>query len=162
MKKSKNICFIIFSSLLVFACSPEHQYLGHAERPSVWYNHDYISVGEFFEHIGEIAENDTVMVYGWRKNWCDMQFDTWQYGHHSNCIPLILSNNPQDTLPGVSASSYRCLNISIYNVDTVDYLNNHSTSDLWYVVAVIHFEMCGGEEEAFGKSSGENYYTIHQ
>lgn len=162
MKWIKKVCISTLVSLCAFACSPEHQYLGHAERPSVWYNHDYISVGEFFEHIGEIAENDTVMVYGWRKNWCDMQFDTWQYGHHSNCIPLILSNNPQDTLPGVSASSYRCLNISIYNVDTVDYLNNHSTSDLWYVVAVIHFEMCGGEEEAFGKSSGENYYTIHQ
>lgn len=161
MKKGKYLCFIVFMSLIVFACSPEHHYLGHADRPPIRYNHDYISVGEFFDHIGEIAEHDTVMLYGWRKNWCDLRFDVWQYGHHLNYIPLILSNNPQDTLPKRTASSAGCVNISIYNVDTVDYLNNHSTSDLWYATVVIHFNMCAGEEETFGNCYSE-YHTIPQ
>ena len=159
MRKGRNICFIVFMALFTFACSPDHHYLGHAERPPMRYNHDYISVGEFFDQIGGIAEHDTVMLYGWRKNWCDLQFDVWQYGNHSDCIPLILSNNPKDTLPGRTASSAGCVNISIYDVDTEDYLNNHSTSDLWYVVAVIHFEMCANYEEAFGDCYNEYYST---
>ena len=160
MKKTIRTVALI-AVLCVAACAPDHHYLGHAERPPIRYNHDYISVGDFFNQIGGIAEQDTVMLYGWRKNWCDMQFDVWQYGHHSNCIPLILSDNPQDTLPGRTASSLGCVNLSIYDVDTVDYLNNHSTSDLWYVTAVIHFEMCAGDEMAFGACYNE-YHTTHQ
>lgn len=159
--KTRIIGAIFSLAFLVSACSPDYQYLGHAERPPVRYNYDYISVADFFNHISEIAEHDTVMLYGWRKNWCDMQFDVWQYGHHSNCIPLILSSNPLDTLPGRTANSSGCVNISIWNIDTIDYINNHSTSDLWRATVVVHFEMCGGVEEAFADCYNE-YNTIHQ
>lgn len=159
MKLSKAI--YLFLLLTIFACVPDHHYLGHAERPPIRYNYDYISVEDFYNQIVEIANYDTVMLYGWRKNWCDMQFDTWQYGHHSGCIPLILSDNPRDTLPGRTASTYGCLHVDIYDVDTVDYLNNHNTSDLWYVEAVIHFTMCGVDEEAVGTCYNK-YHTTHQ
>ena len=160
MKNIFSALGIILLVGLLCGCFPDFHYLGHAERPPKRYNYDYISVNDFFKNIGEIAHGDTVMLWGWRKNWCDLKFDVLQYGNYTNYIPLILSGNPNDTVSGVSASSAGCVNISIWNVDTLDYLENCRTTDIWRVTVVIHFEMCGPEEGAFGDCYNE-YNTIH-
>lgn len=150
MKKIiRTVLFItVLGTAMVSGCQRQEydewyvNFLNHADRDPICYNHDYLTVAEVFSHVGDLAEGDTVMLWGYRKNCCDLEFDVWQstYLHY---VPLILCTSPVDTLPGRDfQSNFRdCIKIHLQDIDTADYIENHTTSDIWKVIACVHFEI---------------------
>ena len=162
MKKTLFLCFLAIAACALMTGCEKTYYINHAYRPPIWYNHEYLTVAEVFRNVEEIADGDTVMLWGYRRNCCDLEFDVWQ-SSYLDYVPLILCTYPKDTLPShnFQSNGKDCVDIRLWDIDTADYIANHTTSDIWKVIALVRFKRHSDRDELYCDCYN-NYYSIPQ
>ena len=162
MKKIIFLCLLAIAACALMTGCEKTYYINHAYRPPIWYNHEYLTVAEVFCNIERIADGDTVMLWGYRRNCCDFEFDVFQ-SSYLDYVPLILCTYPKDTLPShnFQSNGKDCVLIHLLDIDTADYIANHTTSDIWKVIAVVRFRRYD-DRDALWCDCYNNYYSIPQ